>query len=55
VLDVTDADRAEAARLVADAARRPAAGALWACVRAAAADPWNEAAGAALGRALAET
>src|SRR3954452_25583844 len=47
VFDVTDADRAEAARLVADA------GALWPCVRAAAADPWSQSARAALRRALA--
>src|SRR4051794_19463218 len=57
VFEVTDADRAEAARLVADAAPRldagDAAGALWPCLRAAAADPWSEAARAALRRALA--
>jgi Glycosyl transferase family 2 len=58
VFDVDDADRTEAARLAADGLRLldagDAAGALWPCVRAAAADPWNEAARAALGRALAE-
>jgi Glycosyl transferase family 2 len=57
VLGVDAADRADAARLAADGTRRldagDAAGALWPCVRAAAADPWNDAARAALGRALA--
>jgi glycosyltransferase involved in cell wall biosynthesis len=57
VLDVDAADRADAVRLAADGMRRldagDAAGALWPCVRAAAADPWNDAARAALGRALA--
>jgi Glycosyl transferase family 2 len=55
VLAVDDADRAAAARLAADGARgldAGDAGALWTCLRAAAADPWNEAARTALARAL---
>ena len=57
VFAVDAADRADAARRTADGTARldagDAAGALWPCLRAAAADPWSEAARAALGRALA--
>jgi len=58
VFEVDAADRAQAARLAADGTRRldagDAAGALWPCLRAAAADPWSEAARAAFGRAMVE-
>jgi glycosyltransferase involved in cell wall biosynthesis len=57
ILDVTAADRAEAAGLAAGAQRALDAGdpaaALWPFVRAAAADPWNERARDGLGAALA--
>src|SRR3954451_19814498 len=57
VLDVTGADRTEAATLSANARRAldagDAAGALWPYVRAAATDPWNAEARDGLGAALA--
>ena len=52
VLDVTAADRAQAARLVAEAADGSPGAALWPAVRAFAADPEDEAARAALAAAL---
>ena len=53
VLDVTAADRAQAARLVAEAADGSPGAALWPAVRAFAADPEDEAARASLAAALA--
>ena len=57
VLDITGADRAEAVALERDARPSLAAGeaahALWPLLRAAAADPWNDAARDGLAAALA--